>query len=207
MSKEKILNYTEKLSKEQIDQLYEILNQRGYNFSQKQYTHWICTLPDLVISAYLSGKVVIQGKGTEDFVLFTLEPSILKKASLGYDNLTEEANNNETQFCPHIGIDESGKGDFFGPLVISAVFVDNKTKDELLKIGVKDSKAIKNDKLISNIADKIKKIVQGKFSIVAIGPEAYNNLYSKISNLNSNLRIINFILQFVYIFQSYNYPF
>ncbi|MCP4179204.1 MAG: ribonuclease HIII [bacterium] len=185
MSTEKILNYTKKIDKNQLDKLYKILDQRGYSFSQMQYTHWVCTLPNLVISAYLSGKVVIQGKGTEDFILFTLEPEVLKKASLGYDNLTNKPKINEnTLFSPHIGIDESGKGDFFGPLVISAVYVDNKTKEELLKIGVKDSKAIKNDKLISIIADKIKKIVEGKFSIVAIGPEAYNNLYSKINNLN-----------------------
>jgi ribonuclease HIII len=184
MSTEKILNYTNKLDKEQIGNLHKILDSRGYDFTQRQYTHWICTLPNLVISAYLSGKIVIQGKGTEDFVLFTLEPEILKKASLGYDTSKQEPKNNNTPFIPHIGIDESGKGDFLGPLVISAVFVDNKTKDELLEIGVKDSKVIKNDKLISKIANKIKIIVEGKFSIVAIGPEAYNNLYAKINNLN-----------------------
>ena len=58
---------------------------------------------------------------------------------------------------------------------------------KLLEAGVKDSKAIKSDKKIANIAYKIKNITSGKFAIVAIGPESYNKLYSKIGNLNKLL--------------------
>ena len=55
------------------------------------------------------------------------------------------------------------------------------------KIGVKDSKAIKSDKKIAEIAKKIKSIIPNNYSIVAIGPEAYNRLYEKMANLNKLL--------------------
>ena len=64
-------------------------------------------------------KLLLQGKGIEEFVSFELEPKILGEARLGY----EEVHAPE-MFEPHFGIDESGKGDFFGPLVIAGAFTD-----------------------------------------------------------------------------------
>lgn len=43
---------------------------------------------------------------------------------------------------PHIGMDESGKGDWFGPLVVAAVYVDEQTSAALCKVGVRDSKTL-----------------------------------------------------------------
>ncbi|MFA6567107.1 MAG: ribonuclease HIII, partial [Victivallales bacterium] len=135
-----------------------------------------------------SGKLTVQGKGTGEFVTFALEPEILKEARLGYEGIIGNPNAGpaeiEEKFTPHAGVDESGKGDFFGPLVIAAVFVDGQTRDKLLKIGVKDSKKIKNDVKISKLAAEIRKIVSGRFANVAIGPDSYNRLYGKIGNLN-----------------------
>ena len=74
----------------------------------------------LSVAVYEKGpKVLLQGKGTEEFVQFEIEPKILEEAKLGY----EEVHSPE-MFEPHFGIDESGKGDFFGPLVIAGVYVD-----------------------------------------------------------------------------------
>ncbi|MBO5680391.1 MAG: ribonuclease HIII, partial [Lentisphaeria bacterium] len=88
-------------------------------------------------------------------------------------------------FSPHAGIDESGKGDFFGPLVVSCVYVENEdVAEKLSALGVRDSKQIKSDKKIAGIASEIMKLVQGKFAIVVIGPEAYNRAYAKIGSLN-----------------------
>ena len=87
------------------------------------------------------------------------------------------------KFDQYIGTDESGKGDYFGPLVIGAVYIDKKTSLELEKIGVKDSKLI-SDNIIKILEPKIKKIVDGNFEIIQINPEKYNQLYESFKNLN-----------------------
>lgn len=183
MSAAKTVTYSAELDNSQIEKLHSILQNQGYTFTSHEHMIWKASRPGLNISVYNSRKIVIQGKETHDFVLFTLEPEILKKVSLGYEkNLINQTD--EAPFAPHIGIDESGKGDFFGPLVIGAAFVDDESSEILTRIGVKDSKEIKNDKKMLEISDKIKRAVKGKYSIVAIGNEAYNRLYFKIRNLN-----------------------
>jgi ribonuclease HIII len=91
-----------------------------------------------------------------------------------------------TDKTPHssierIGIDESGKGDYFGPLVIAAVFVDATTQGELTLMKVRDSKKISDGRIL-DIASDIRMICP--HSIIAIGPQRYNELYAKIRNLN-----------------------
>jgi len=80
-----------------------------------------------------------------------------------------------------IGIDESGKGDYFGPLVIAAVFVDGTTQGELALMQVRDSKKLSDGRVLE-LAPDIKTICP--HSIIAIGPQKYNELYAKIKNLN-----------------------
>ena len=80
-----------------------------------------------------------------------------------------------------IGIDESGKGDYFGPLVIAAVFVDETTQGELALMQVRDSKKISDGRILE-MAPDIKTICP--HSVIAIGPQKYNELYAKIKNLN-----------------------
>ena len=80
-----------------------------------------------------------------------------------------------------IGIDESGKGDYFGPLVIAAVFVDATTQEELVLMNVRDSKKISDGRILE-LAPDIKTICP--HSVIAIGPQKYNELYAKIKNLN-----------------------
>jgi len=65
--------------------------------------------------------------------------------------------------------------------------VDDETRPRLLKIGVKDSKKIKNDRKIAVIAEQIRKTVAGRFAVVSIGLDSYNRLYEKIGNLNKLL--------------------
>ena len=68
---------------------------------------------------YESGKLVVQGKGTQDFIEFVLEPEILKEARLGYETVL-----NPELLLPRLGVDESGKGDFFGPLCVAGAYVN-----------------------------------------------------------------------------------
>ena len=90
----------------------------------------------------------------------------------------------ETRFhnrIERIGIDESGKGDYFGPLVIAAVFVDATTQGEVRLMEVRDSKKLSDGRVLE-MAPDIKTICP--HSIIAIGPQKYNELYAKIKNLN-----------------------
>lgn len=80
-----------------------------------------------------------------------------------------------------IGIDESGKGDYFGPLVIAAVHVTPELEPDLRLMNVRDSKRISDGRILE-MAPDIKLVC--RHSIVAIGPERYNELYKKIKNLN-----------------------
>ena len=98
-----------------------------------------------------------------------------------------------------IGIDESGKGDYFGPLVIAAVHVTPRLEEDLIALNVRDSKKIA-DSVIRTLAEDIR--VLCRHSVVAIGPERYNELYAKIRNLNRLLawghaRVLENLLELV----------
>ena len=80
-----------------------------------------------------------------------------------------------------IGIDESGKGDYFGPLVIAAVLVTPADEPDLRLMQVRDSKRISDGRILE-MAPDIRQVC--RHSVVAIGPQRYNELYAKIKNLN-----------------------
>lgn len=88
-----------------------------------------------------------------------------------------------------IGCDESGKGDFFGPLVVASYFADSEINNDLIKIGVRDSKKL-TDEQINNMFDKLKNI-GNNFEYRVIEPSEYNNLYEKYKNLNHLLNAIH----------------
>jgi ribonuclease HIII len=118
----------------------------------------------------------------EEFVKFELEPKILGEAKLGY----EEVHSPE-MFESHFGVDESGKGDFFGPLVIAGVYVDRGIARKLVDAGVQDSKRIGSDARIRGLSETIRKTAGGLVETVLIGPQRYNELYEKFGNLNKLL--------------------
>lgn len=87
---------------------------------------------------------------------------------------------------PVIGTDESGKGDYFGPLVCAAVCVDETTADALRSAGVRDSKTC-TDREIKELAEKIQELCAGKFEIIEFSPEKYNRLYEELTREGKNL--------------------
>lgn len=90
---------------------------------------------------------------------------------------------------PIIGSDESGKGDYFGPLVASAVFVDTVMAQNLQSHGVRDCKELSDIK-VNELAKIIPAIVDGKYSIIEIAPEKYNELYQRFRSENKNLNVL-----------------
>ena len=176
-------SYTHALTEEQAVRLRGLLKELGFEFSPKQYTLFFGQKNKLSIAVYEKGpKVLVQGKGVEEFVQFELEPKILGEAKLGY----EEVHAPE-MFEPHFGVDESGKGDFFGPLVIAGVYVDRGIARKLIDAGVQDSKRIGSDARIRALADAIRKTSMGLVEVVLIGPAKYNELYEEFGNLNKLL--------------------
>ncbi len=177
-----LTSFTSPLTRAQAEQLRARLPELGFAFIEKPYTLFAAEKPPakVNVAVYEKGpKVLVQGKGTEEFVKFCLEPEILGAARLGYE---EELN--PEAFAPHFGIDESGKGDFFGPLVIAGVYVDKEISRAFLAAGVTDSKKIGSDARIRALADLVRNTPGVAQNVVIIGPEAYNRLYTKMGNLN-----------------------
>lgn len=82
----------------------------------------------------------------------------------------------------HIGTDESGKGDYFGPLVVAGVFATKEDEKKLLELGVRDSKSNTDKKNIELSKEIVKVLGYKKVSVVCIGPERYNSLYLEMGN-------------------------
>lgn len=93
---------------------------------------------------------------------------------------------NENIYTEYIGTDETGKGDYFGPLVIAGMYVDENICKFLQELGVRDSKEL-SDPQIDKIANIIKNTYPSNYSIISLKPEKYNQLYEKIQNVNKLL--------------------
>lgn len=175
-----LTSHTAPLSATQAARLRELLEERGYEFEAKPYTLYAAKKGKLNVAVYEKGpKILVQGKETEDFIRFILEPEILGEAKLGYEEELDPE-----MFAPHFGIDESGKGDYFGPLVIAGVYTDAPVARALKAAGVMDSKRISGAKRIRDLAAKIREVPGVATSVVAIGPERYNQMFSSFRNLN-----------------------
>jgi ribonuclease HIII len=175
-------SFTYVLSQPQQDLLSEILVGGNYLPLKMEHTKFAARTRDVVVAMFNSGKCLVQGSGAEEFVTFILEPLVLQSVSLGY----EETLNPELT-SPHMGVDESGKGDFFGPLVIAAAYVDEALYPKMREMDVKDSKQITSDNKALNLGRELRELLGKRFSLVKIGPRAYNRLYVKMRNLNTLL--------------------
>lgn len=172
--------YTKPLTLAQAGKLRGILEERGWTFETKEWSIFAAKKAGVNVVVYEKGpKVVVQGKGLAEFVEFILEPEVLGVAEMGYEEVTQAE-----MFSPHFGIDESGKGDFFGPLVIAGVYTDGAIAKELIAAGVQDSKAIGSDARIRSLAEVIRSTPGVAWEIVSMGPEKYNHLYEEAGNLN-----------------------
>jgi ribonuclease HIII len=173
-------SYTQPLSPEQVTKLRALLEELSFKFAPKPYTIFFAQKEKLSVAVYEKGpKVLVQGKGIEEFVQFELEPKVLGEAKLGYEEV-----HSPQMFEPHFGVDESGKGDFFGPLVIAGAYVDRLIARKLLDAGVQDSKRIGSDARIHKLADEIRRQTGGLHETVLITPAKYNDLYASFGNLN-----------------------
>jgi len=177
-----LTSYTGKLTDEQASVLQASLRARNWKPREVPYARFAFESDKTNIVFYESGKLVVQGKGTQEFIEFVLEPEILKQARLGYETLL-----NPELLLPRIGVDESGKGDFFGPLCIAGAYINESVIKAWQDAGIRDSKNISSDKKIGELAEKIRKTPGCVVNTVVIGNEAYNRLYAKMKSVNAIL--------------------
>lgn len=175
--------FTFKLSSEEQDRLLSYLANASGEVRQVPHTRAAMKFATHNLALYKSGKLVLQGKGSQDWIEFTLEPEILQRVVS--EELASPAEQEAGEATtPRIGIDESGKGDFFGPLVIAACFVDPAVTDRLQDVGIKDSKAIKSDTAIAKIAEGIRSLGPCFYKEISISPKRYNELIGKFRTVN-----------------------
>jgi ribonuclease HIII len=171
--------YTIQLNREQGQRLQAYCRERFWEPKETPYAVFSYIGNKLNVTWYTSGKLVIQGKGTEDFVRDVLEPQVTGEALLGYDEV-----HHPDWYEDHAGLDESGKGDLFGPLVSACVIADGDMIRDWVAMGIRDSKKV-GDKQAKELAAKIRKtkgaVVETTWSSMA----KYNEMMAKPrANLN-----------------------
>ncbi len=192
-------------NKEILDSTFTLikpkLEQNGYVVSDFKYIDYgfqfsiVRSLWKGVLRVYANKKQQIKydlSQLKEEAIKNQIESILNENTSTEESNEVNKENINETtsiSFVPIIGTDESGKGDYFGPLVSAGVYVDLTTKPLLERIGVCDSKKL-NDTQIKEIARNIKKICVNQFSVIEISPETYNNLYNQFKSEGKNLNVL-----------------
>ncbi|MHB8523647.1 MAG: ribonuclease HIII [Limisphaerales bacterium] len=174
-----LTSYTCKLTAEQAAALETHLRSHSFEFRTVPYARFAAGKDKLTVVFYESGKLVVQGKGTQEFIEFVLEPEILKQARLGY-----EAVLNPELLLPRLGVDESGKGDFFGPLCIAGAYINASVVKAWEDAGIRDSKNISSDRKIAALAKLIRETPGCVTTVVPIGNEAYNRLHQNMRSVN-----------------------
>ncbi|MBR9675749.1 hypothetical protein GOV05_01945 [Candidatus Woesearchaeota archaeon] len=157
------INVDEKI----VDELVEL----GFARIEKKTEHETARLqsmsPKATAILYNTKKLLIQASDA-------IEKDLVKKLSvLGYEPETKKEIKQKTLRGLVVGSDETLKGDTFGGLVVAAVMCDDKTRLKLQRLGVTDSKKIK-DEDIKNWASHIKEIVGDAHVVISVLPLEYN---------------------------------
>lgn len=166
--------FTVKVDLSLAEKLLSDLPQQGFEITKPPYTVFSAKKKGVSCTLYESGNLVVQGKEKQEFIEFYLEPEILKSFQFSHAEALLD-------LTPHIGLDEAGKGDFFGPLCIGSVFAGGEEIQKLHQMGVKDSKRF-SDESILKLARKIRAAYP--YIVIRLFPQKYNELYGRFKNLN-----------------------
>lgn len=165
---------------------------------------------DCVITLYESGKLMFQGIGADIEASYWMEEerilnkrdlqSELKNEQEKKDKKAEELNDDRFKNISTIGSDEVGTGDYFGPIIVTASFVDIKKKSFLYELGVRDSKKITDEKIIAIAPTLIKEFPHVTYILT---PSDYNRL--GITNMNKVKAILHNKVLYALKERNYNY--
>lgn len=174
-----LTTYTIKLDDAQMEKLRAAVAAKYWEEVEVPYTRFAFKGPNVNVTAYTSGKVVVAGRETQDFVQNIIEAEVTGVARLGYDDV-----HHPEWFEPHAGLDESGKGDLFGPVIAATVIAEKPAIDAWKKAGVRDSKTIGDSQIL-----KLDELIRGTSGAIVetcyCGMAKYNELMGKPhANLN-----------------------
>ena len=180
-------SFTYELTNDQQELLLGVMVNGNYRKREVPYSLWSIEGDRFNATLYAKEKhgrrkLCVQGAGAEDFVLFVLEPNVLQSASLGYETVLDPG-----LTAPHAGCDESGKGDYFGPLVVCCAYTDEALYGRMHEMGVRDCKQMSNASVLSTGAKLRALLGPAGYAVVKLGPAAYNRLYAKMRNINRML--------------------
>ncbi len=142
----------------------------GFSFSEINHAFWQAKKEGMNVTFYRSGKLLLQGRGADAFAKEILSENV---NIYGLDHLPD--------VNTWIGTDEAGKGDYFGPLVVAAVFMQKSQLKDFMLLQIQDSKGM-SDKKIRAVAAVIKRNCD--YAVEVFPPESYNDRYAEFRNLN-----------------------
>ena len=185
---------------ESVSSLRRLAEERGWTVEERDINYGCqARVSDgenkATVSFYTTGKALIQGRQSpltreldswwasshSNRSAYVPPPNAKASGDVG---MPLRSGMSRTRGVARIGIDESGKGDYFGPLVAAGVYVDLQTETELASGGVQDSKRLSDNRILA-LAEQITESCP--HSVVTIGPARYNELYKKIGNVNHML--------------------
>jgi ribonuclease HIII len=174
-----LTTYTIKLDDAQMEKLRAACAGKAWEAVEVPYARFGFKGPKVNVTAYTSGKVVVAGKETEDFVQNVLEAGVTGAARLGYDEV-----HHPEWFEPHAGLDESGKGDLFGPVISATVIAERPAVEAWRRAGVRDSKTIVDSQILK-LDELIRATPGAVVETCHCGMAKYNELMMKPhANLN-----------------------
>lgn len=173
--------YSSTIENEKVPELAEFLREHNFKLGVGQDLLLSAVKEGCSVRLYRSLKLLVQGKETEKYVELLAGRAFISRTQQANNSRRLAAPSLTNMLLPRIGSDESGKGDYFGPLVIAAVFVDDRSQEFLEKLGTKDSKLL-SDTAVVELAYQIRK--HAIAVAVPIGPARYNELYPHMRSVN-----------------------
>ena len=190
-------SYTFELSNDQQELLLGLMV--NGNFRKREVPYSLYSIEGEKFNATLYAKekhgkrkLCVQGSGAQDFVEFQLVPTGVVSVEFGYEDVLHPE-----VASAHAGSDESGKGDYFGPLVVCCAYVDETilegmkkftyldSQNRIRKLEVKDCKQMSDAQVLMAGASLRRLLGPSGYAVVKLGPAAYNRLYAKIKNINA----------------------
>jgi ribonuclease HIII len=172
--------FVAKLAREAGERLYKELGRGPYQFRSVAHAHWAAQGEDVTVVWYRSGKLVVQGKGLEVFA--DRHRALLGAAAAPPGDPHARAPSGLSPWAgPTVGSDESGKGDYFGPLAVAAALVRPDQADLLTRLAIVDSKLAGDTRIRTAEGALVKELVTAERVLM---PEVYNAEWEKVRNVN-----------------------
>ena len=169
----------------QINRIKDSLSKMGLNISEPVQNEYSYQIVISKLKEKISLHIFFGKKGNKTVIQGNKDSKLYKEISdfiFGEKFISDDKPETEPDY-PYIGTDESGKGDYFGPLVIAGVYITPKEGNILRSLEVRDSKEL-SDQGVMQLSSKIKSMKEFIYDVILISPEKYNQLYEKMGNLN-----------------------